>query len=185
MKPAREAISTLRGEGTWGTTGGREQVGGQGPGRLQTILPRSTGAPDLACTNEATPRGESPTAIRPRHRRPPGRDSADTLGHARTRSHTEMLAHKGLHRDVSHTSHTPYRTGWERGTLVYLLLAGLGRRLWAREPGEREKQTVNMTRRRTIGRRRRTRQERRQDERNILSSLCFRTFRCHYVSPEY
>ena len=76
MKPARKAISTPRGEGTWGTTGGREQVGGQGPGRLQTILPWSSGAPDLACTNEETPRGESPEATRP-----------DTRGHtARART---------------------------------------------------------------------------------------------------
>ena len=79
MKPARKAISTLRGEGTWGTTWSQEQVGGQGPGRLQTILPRVIGAPDLACKMRFTPRGESPdgktprvpTATRPRHPRVP------------------------------------------------------------------------------------------------------------------
>ena len=47
MKPARKAISTLRGEGTWGTIRGREQVGGQGPGRLQIILPRRARSPNL------------------------------------------------------------------------------------------------------------------------------------------
>ena len=89
MKPARKAISTLRGEGTWGTTGGREQVWGQGLGRLQTILPWFPLTPNLACTNEETPRGESPEATRP-----------DTRGHTarfqtpygeipRTRSRTE------------------------------------------------------------------------------------------------
>ena len=59
MKPARKAISTPRGEGTRGTTGDREQVWGRGPGRLQTILPWYPLAPNLACTNEAAPRGES------------------------------------------------------------------------------------------------------------------------------
>ena len=99
MKPARKAISTLRGEGTWGTTGGREQVGGQGPGRLQTFLPWSSGAPDLACTNEATPRGESPEATRPdpkghtaRYRRPHGRDSEDTFAHRAEDTLTHRLA---------------------------------------------------------------------------------------------
>ena len=88
MKPARKAISTLRGEGTWGTTGGREQVGGQGPGRLQTILPWSSGAPDLACkmrprhaARVQRPHGQIPKAIRP-----------DTDGHTaenpRTRTRT-------------------------------------------------------------------------------------------------
>ena len=77
------------GEGTWGTTGGREQVWGQGLGRLQTILPWFPLTPNLACTNEETPRGESPEATRP-----------DTRGHTarfqtpygeipRTRSRTE------------------------------------------------------------------------------------------------
>ena len=86
MKPARKAIATLRGEGTWGTTGGREQVWGQRLGRLLTILPWFPLTPNLACTNEETPRGESPEATRPdsrghtaRHRRPHGRESEDTL----------------------------------------------------------------------------------------------------------
>ena len=60
MKPARKAISTPRGEGTRGTTGDREQVWGRGLGRLQTILPWFPATPNLACTNEAAPRGESP-----------------------------------------------------------------------------------------------------------------------------
>ena len=75
MKPARKAISTPRGEGTWGTTGGREQVWGPGLGSLLTMLPWFPRYPNLACTNEETPRGESPdgrtprvpTATRPRH----------------------------------------------------------------------------------------------------------------------
>ena len=152
MKPARKAISTLWGEGTWATTRGREQVGGQGPGRLQTILPWFPGAPDLACTNEATPRGESHTAIRPRYRRPSGRD---TDGHP-AETPTDKLAHKGgLQGDVTHTSPIQYRTGREGGTLVYSPPAGPGHRSWARKPGTREKQT----------------------DKNILASLCFRTFR--------
>ena len=90
MKPARKAIATLRGEGTWGTTGGREQVWGQRLGRLLTILPWFPLTPNLACTNEETPRGESPEATRPdsrghtaRHRRPHGRESEDTLAQLR------------------------------------------------------------------------------------------------------
>ena len=48
------------GEGTWGTTGGREQVWGPGLGSLLTMLPWFPRHPNLACTNEAAPRGESP-----------------------------------------------------------------------------------------------------------------------------
>ena len=77
MKPARKAISTPRGEGTRGTTGDREQVWGQRLGRVLTTLPWFPLIPNLACTNEETPRGESPdgttprihTATRPRHPR--------------------------------------------------------------------------------------------------------------------
>ena len=76
------------GEGTWGTVMGPEQVWGPGLGSLLTMLPWFPRHPNLACTNEATPRGESPEATRPdtkghtaRHRRPHGRDSEDTLTH--------------------------------------------------------------------------------------------------------
>ena len=85
------------GEGTWGTTGGREQVWGPGLGSLLTMLPWFPRYPNLACTNEETPRGESPEATRPdsrghtaRHRRPHGRESEDTLAH-RTE---DTLAHR-------------------------------------------------------------------------------------------
>ena len=53
------------GEGTWGTTGGREQVWGPGLGSLLTMLPWFPRYPNLACTNEETPYGESPEAARP------------------------------------------------------------------------------------------------------------------------
>ena len=75
MKPARKAISTLRGEGTWGTTGGREQVGGQGPGGLQTIPPWVTGAPDLACKMRPRHAARVQTAGRRDSPRPYGRDT--------------------------------------------------------------------------------------------------------------
>ena len=86
VKPAGKAISTPRGEGTRGTTGDREQVWGQRLGRVLITLPWFPLTPNLACTNEETPRGESPEATRPdsrghtaRHRRPHGRESEDTL----------------------------------------------------------------------------------------------------------
>ena len=66
MKPARKAISTPRGEGTRGTTGDREQVWGQRLGRVLTTLPWFPLIPNLACTNEETPRGESPDGTTPR-----------------------------------------------------------------------------------------------------------------------
>ena len=53
------------GEGTWGTVMGPEQVWGPGLGSLLTMLPWFPRHPNLACTNEATPRGESPEATRP------------------------------------------------------------------------------------------------------------------------
>ena len=69
---------------------------GQGPGRLQTILPWLLRSPNLACTNEATPRGESPEAIRPDtegEETPRGEspeairpDTEDTHAHARARN---------------------------------------------------------------------------------------------------
>ena len=46
-KPAQEAISTLRGEGTRGTAGSRGQVWGRVRGRLQTILPPRHRSPNL------------------------------------------------------------------------------------------------------------------------------------------
>ena len=69
-----------------GGTGNRLRE--QGLGRLLTILPWYPLASNLACINEATPRGESPEAIRPE----PDGQTAET---PRTRSHTDMLAHRG------------------------------------------------------------------------------------------
>ena len=153
MKPARKAISTPRGEGTWGTTGGREQVGGQGPGGLQTIPPWVTGAPDLACkmrprhaARVQRPYGQTPTATRPRLR---GHDRA------RTRSHTRGFTQR-RHPHVADAvpdwleARNPgvLASGWSR-------LSALGPKAWGQEEEEQEK--------------------------NILSSLCFRTLRCHYV----
>ena len=162
---------------------------------MLTMLPWFPRHPNLACTNEATPRGESPEAIRPDPDGHPaekptatrprlrGHDRARTRSHtrARTRSHTRGFTQR-RHPHVADAvpdwleARNPgvLASGWSR-------LSALGPKTWE----ERYKQTVNITRRRTIGRRRRTRRGRRQDERNILSSLCFRTFRCHYVSPEY
>ena len=67
-----------------GGTGNRLRE--QGLGRLLTILPWYPLASNLACINEATPRGESPEATRPdsrghtaRSRRPHGREPEDTL----------------------------------------------------------------------------------------------------------
>ena len=95
MKPARKAISTLRGEGTWGTTGGREQVGGQGPGGLLTIPPRITGAPDLACKMRQRHAARVQTAQRRDTHRPHGRETEDIEiinGHtAETPNTTESL----------------------------------------------------------------------------------------------
>ena len=45
MKPARKAIATLRGEGTWGTTGGREQVWGRDRVDCRPFYPGYSGAP--------------------------------------------------------------------------------------------------------------------------------------------
>ena len=68
---------------------------GQEPGRLQTVLPWRLRSPNLACTNEETPRGESPEATRPdsrghtaRVRTPYGEIPSDTHAHARTRTRT-------------------------------------------------------------------------------------------------
>ena len=98
MKPARKAISTLRGEGTWGTTGGREQVWGQGLGRLQTILPRLLRSPNLACkmrprhaARVQRPRGQTPEAIRPEPQTSMTRSRTDTLAHHR------LLGHAATH----------------------------------------------------------------------------------------
>ena len=154
------------GEGTWGTTGGREQVWGPGLGSLLTMLPWFPRYPNLACTNEATPRGESPEAIRPEPDGHPAEKPTATRprlrGHdrARTRSHT-----RGLHSDVTHTSRMPYRTGWERGTLVYLLPAGPGCRPWARKPGRKKKKS----------RRRRTTEE----DDNKRGTFCHRYVSVH------
>ena len=113
MKPARKAISTLRGEGTWGTTGGREQVWGQRLGRLLTILPWFPLTPNLACTNEETPRGESPEATRPDSRgqtarvRTPHGETPRTRTRTRTRSRTEMPATRPRRRGHEHTGDFP------------------------------------------------------------------------------
>ena len=110
-------------------------IGALGEGGESGLIPTPTEAAQMRQRHAARvqrPYGQTPTAIRPRYRRPSGRDTADTL------------AHKGLHSDVIHTSHMPRRTGWGSGTLVYALLACLGCRPWAREPGKREKQTVNV-----------------------------------------
>ena len=87
------------GEGTWGTTGGREQVWGPGLGSLLTMLPWFPRYPNLACTNEVTPRGESPEATRPdtkghtaRYRRPHGRESEDTFANRTEDTLTHPLA---------------------------------------------------------------------------------------------
>ena len=69
------------GEGTWGTTGGREQVWGPGLGSLLTMLPWFPRYPNLACTNEVTPRGESPEATRPDTRRGTLAHTKDKLTH--------------------------------------------------------------------------------------------------------
>ena len=130
---------------------------------MLTILPWYPLTPNLACTNEATPRGESPEAIRPDPDGHPaerptatrprlrGHDRARTRSHtrARTRSHT-----RGLHNDVTHTSDTPDRTGWRRGTLVYSLPAGPGQRPWARRPGKKKKKRQDSREKKgTFGRR--------------------------------
>ena len=89
------------GEGTWGTTGGREQVWGPGLGSLLTMLPWFPRYPNLACTNEETPYGESPNAIRRESERH-ARARRDTLAHLtaghtaetpRTRSHRQFPSH--------------------------------------------------------------------------------------------
>ena len=77
------------GEGTWGTVMGPEQVWGPGLGKLADHATRFPRHPNLACTNEATPCGESHTAIRPRYRRPSGRD---TDGHTAERRRTIVPA---------------------------------------------------------------------------------------------
>ena len=77
---------------------------------------------------------EIPTAIRPRDIDGHTAESPRT-GHTRTRSHTDMLAHRNC------TSTTPCRTGWGGGTLVYSSLAGPGRRPWAQKPGEKKNQS--------------------------------------------
>ena len=87
------------GEGTWGTTTGQEQVGGQGQGGLQTIPPHVTGAPDLACKMRPRHAARVQTAARrdtnghtaERHRRqygrePPNRPHTDTLAHGHARA---------------------------------------------------------------------------------------------------
>ena len=57
------------GEGTWGTIRGLEQVWGTGLGSLLTMLPWFPRYPNLACTNEAAPCGESPDAVSYTHLR--------------------------------------------------------------------------------------------------------------------
>ena len=69
------------GEGTWGTTGGREQVWGPGLGSLLTMLPWFPRHPNLEdaqmrprhAARVQRPYGQNPNAIR--------RDSEDTLAH--------------------------------------------------------------------------------------------------------
>ena len=90
------------GEGTWGTTGGREQVWGQGLGGLQIIPPWFPLNPNLEdaqmrqrhAARVQRPYGQNPTATRPRLRghtrehncRPHGRDTEDTLAPAISQS---------------------------------------------------------------------------------------------------
>ena len=113
-------------------------IGALGEGGGLGLIPTPTEAAQMRPRHAARvqrPYGQIPTAIRPRDRRPLGRDSADTIahGHARTRTHE--------HSDVTHTSRMPCRTGWKRGTLVYLLLAGPGCRPWARKPGRKKRKS--------------------------------------------
>ena len=90
-KPAQEAISTLRGEGTRGTAGSWGQVWGRVRGRLQTILPQRRRSPNLACkmrprhaARVQRPRGQTP---RGHTARSPG-NSDDTLAHGHARAST-------------------------------------------------------------------------------------------------
>ena len=88
-----------------------------------------------------------------------------------TFAYTDTLAHERLGNDVTHTSSPSRagplaglgRAGWEHGALENAPLTRPDDRPWAREPGKKKKKI---------------------EERNILSSLCFRTFRRHYVPPE-
>ena len=88
-KPAQEAISTLRGEGTRGTAGSRGQVWGRVRGRLQTILPQRRRSPNLACKMRPrhAARVQRPSGQIPRGHtaRNPG-ESDDTLAHEHARA---------------------------------------------------------------------------------------------------
>ena len=101
-KPAQEAISTLRGEGTRGTAGSRGQVWGRVRGRLQTVLPRLLRSPNLACkmrprhaARVQRPRGQTPEAIRPEPHTSMTRSRTDTLAHRRTHGHPATHANPG------------------------------------------------------------------------------------------
>ena len=95
-KPAQEAISTLRGEGTRGTAGSRGQVWGRVRGRLQTILPQRLRSPNLACKMRPrhAARVQRPSGQIPRgHTARNPRESDDTLAHGHARASTRPPGH--------------------------------------------------------------------------------------------
>ena len=125
-----------------GGTGNRLRE--QGLGRLLTILPWYPLASNLACINEATPRGESPEATRPDSRghtaRTPIRNLDDTLAHGHARA-----SQSARPRGRTHTHANPGRSAnpgvsiLRRAALhspvVMPLVVGCSAEAWVSEPG--------------------------------------------------
>ena len=130
-KPAQEAISTLRGEGTRGTAGSRGQVWGRVRGRLQTILPQRLRSPNLACKMRPrhAARVQRPSGQIPRGHtaRNPG-ESDDTLAHEHARaSHGHPATHANPGRSANLRVSVLKRFARHSTAVVPLWMAALSR----------------------------------------------------------